>query len=42
VLAAARGGRVLPVDREWEFAAHRVCDGVDPEGNVVQLRSRTL
>jgi predicted enzyme related to lactoylglutathione lyase len=42
VLAAAHGGRVLPVDREWVFGAHRVCDGVDPEGNVVQLRSRTI
>ncbi len=31
-----------PVDRdeeqEWSFNNHRVCDGVDPEGNVFQCR----
>lgn len=45
-LAAAReaapslGGELNPVEREWVYGQHRVCDGHDPEGNVVQLRVR--
>ena len=38
--AAARGGEVNPPEREWQFHGFRVCDGHDPEGNVVQLRQR--
>jgi len=44
-LAAARavaplyGGAVSPAEREWDFGGGRVCDGWDPEGNVVQLRA---
>ena len=44
VLAAARvratqlGGVLDPVATEWEFGAHRLVDGNDPEGNPVQLR----
>ena len=37
-LAPARGGEFLPPDREWDFQGDRVCDGQDPEGNVIQLR----
>ena|SRR6266436_1200558 len=43
-LAAARaaaqefGGELNPVEREWTFQNSRVCDGHDPEGNVVQFR----
>jgi predicted enzyme related to lactoylglutathione lyase len=43
-LAAAReqagplGGRLAPAEREWEARGFRACDGVDPEGNVVQFR----
>jgi predicted enzyme related to lactoylglutathione lyase len=43
-IAAARataerhGGRILPVDREWEARGFRACDGHDPEGNVLQVR----
>lgn len=37
VLAARLGGSVGPVEREWTFGAMRVCDGWDPEGNVIQL-----
>lgn len=43
-LAAARtaaqrlGGELNSIEREWEFQGARVCDGVDPEGNVFQLR----
>lgn len=40
VLAAARGGQIDPPEREWQFREFRVCDGHDPEGNVVQLRER--
>ncbi len=34
------GGELNPVEREWVYRQHRVCDGHDPEGNVVQLRVR--
>jgi predicted enzyme related to lactoylglutathione lyase len=38
--AAARwGGALADPDREWAFRGTRVCDGWDPEGNVVQLRA---
>jgi predicted enzyme related to lactoylglutathione lyase len=32
------GGALNPVEREWIYQQHRVCDGHDPEGNVVQFR----
>jgi len=34
------GGELNPVEREWVYRQHRVCDGHDPEGNVVQFRVR--
>jgi predicted enzyme related to lactoylglutathione lyase len=43
-LAAARqaaqshGGQIDGPEREWLFQDSRVCDGHDPEGNVVQFR----
>ena len=38
--AAARAGGVLdPPEREWRWQGWTVCDGHDPEGNVVQLRT---
>ncbi|MGD9944835.1 MAG: VOC family protein [Burkholderiaceae bacterium] len=36
--AAQLGGLLAPVQREWQGAGFRVCDGHDPEGNVFQLR----
>lgn len=36
--AAAHGGELNPPEREWEYQGCRVCDGMDPEGNVLQLR----
>ena len=38
--AAAAGGALLPVDREWTSASRgfRAVDGHDPEGNVFQAR----
>jgi predicted enzyme related to lactoylglutathione lyase len=37
--AAARlGGELNPPECEWEFQGYRVCDGYDPEGNIVQFR----
>jgi len=36
--APAHGGVVDPAEQEWEFGQVRVCDGHDPEGNVVQVR----
>ncbi|AOY00855.1 hypothetical protein [Jeongeupia sp. USM3] len=36
-VAACLGG-LLP-DTEWRFGDFTVCDGIDPEGNVVQFRA---
>lgn len=38
--ARSLGGQLLPPQREWQFQGMRVCDGYDPEGNVVQFRQR--
>ena len=38
VAAAAHGGVMEPADREWSFNGVTVCDGLDPEGNVIQFR----
>ena len=38
--AAALGGAIDPVEREWTFDGSTICDGHDPEGNVIQLRQR--
>jgi predicted enzyme related to lactoylglutathione lyase len=40
--AALLGGELNGPEREWEFQGYRVCDGHDPEGNVVQVRARVL
>jgi catechol 2,3-dioxygenase-like lactoylglutathione lyase family enzyme len=37
-VAAAHGGVMEPTDREWSFNGVTVCDGLDPEGNVIQFR----
>jgi len=37
-LAARHGGELDPAECEWQFQGHRICDGNDPEGNVIQLR----
>ncbi len=37
--AQALGGALNAAEREWDFQGHRVCDGHDPEGNVIQLRA---
>ncbi len=39
-MAHLHGGEVFPPEREWNFQGYRVCDGMDPEGNVVQFRQR--
>ncbi len=36
-LLAEFGGVVDPVTSQWEFGGGIHCDGVDPEGNVLQL-----
>ena len=36
--ARANEGELYPAGKEWSFQGLRVCDGVDPEGNVFQLR----
>lgn len=35
-------GQFNPADTEWNFHENRVCDGVDPEGNVFQVRTLDL
>lgn len=37
-LARRHGGELDPPEKEWVFQTFRVCDGHDPEGNVIQLR----
>lgn len=32
------GGRINAARHRWRFGAHWVCDGLDPDGNVIQLR----
>ena len=38
VAAKEAGGELDPPDREWDFQGLRVCDGCDPEGNMIQAR----
>ena len=38
--AEAHGGVVNGADKEWLFNGWRVCDGLDPEGNVIQFREQ--
>lgn len=40
--AVELGGVIDSVEREWEFQGMRVCDGHDPEGNVIQVREHAL
>lgn len=35
-MATTCGGAIDPAEREWVYEGRRVCDGMDPEGNVVQ------
>ena len=39
-LARRHGGELSAPEREWEYQGARVCDGTDPEGNVVQFREQ--
>jgi predicted enzyme related to lactoylglutathione lyase len=39
-VAQLHGGELNAPSREWMFQGSRVCDGQDPEGNVVQFRER--
>jgi len=36
--ARETGGELNPPEKEWDFQGLRVCDGCDPEGNMIQLR----
>ncbi len=36
--SGAAGGELNPPEKEWDFQGMRVCDGCDPEGNMIQLR----
>ena len=40
-LAVAQGGRLKPADKEWEGRGFRACEGMDPDGNVIQFRVST-
>lgn len=39
--AGLHGGELNPAEREWTFQGCCVCDGCDPEGNVLQVRQQT-
>ena len=39
-LAETHGGRMEAEDQEWSFDGVKVCDGLDPEGNVIQFREQ--
>ncbi len=39
--AARCGGELNAAEREWQFRDFTVCDGHDPEGNVLQVREQT-
>lgn len=39
-IAALQGGELNPSEKEWAFQGCRVCDGQDPEGNVIQFRQK--
>jgi catechol 2,3-dioxygenase-like lactoylglutathione lyase family enzyme len=32
------GGALNPPEMEWQLAGENVCDGYDPEGNMIQVR----
>ncbi len=36
--AEEAGGELDPPAKEWDFQGMRVCDGCDPEGNMIQVR----
>ena len=36
--AAELGGAMNAAEREWEFEGAKVCDGYDPEGNVIEVQ----
>ena len=38
VVAESHGGVMDPADQEWSLNGVTVCDGMDPEGNVIQFR----
>ncbi|HVK93895.1 MAG TPA: VOC family protein [Noviherbaspirillum sp.] len=42
VTACKLGGVIDPKEKEWEFQGMLVCDGHDPEGNVIQVREHAL
>ena len=39
-VAETHGGVLEPPDQEWSFNGVTVCDGLDPEGNVIQFRAQ--
>jgi predicted enzyme related to lactoylglutathione lyase len=40
--AASLGGSMAPVSKEFQARNFRACDGVDPEGNVIQFRQTAV
>ncbi len=40
-VAETNGGVIEPAAQEWSFNGVAVCDGVDPEGNVIQFREHS-
>ena len=42
VTAALHQGELDPPEHQWEFQGCLVCDGHDPEGNVIQFRENVI
>ena len=40
-VAESHGGVIEAADQEWSFNGVTVCDGLDPEGNVIQFRQHS-
>jgi catechol 2,3-dioxygenase-like lactoylglutathione lyase family enzyme len=41
-VAETHRGLMEPAEREWIFDGVTVCDGLDPEGNVIQFREHAV
>jgi predicted enzyme related to lactoylglutathione lyase len=39
-LAPKHGGELYAPAAEWTYRGYRICDGTDPEGNVIQCREK--
>ncbi|MBK7594772.1 MAG: hypothetical protein IPP98_04125 [Gemmatimonadetes bacterium] len=40
--AETHGGLLNGIEKEWLYNGVKVCDGIDPEGNVLQFREQAV